>query len=85
MSPAEVEATFPGGQRLPRPIADVYSFLKGHGYPISGCFELRASGMGALKAWFGDDSPAVAQLLPFDSGASGDIYALWLTEGLPPD
>ena len=85
MSPAEIEATFLGSQRLPRPIADVCSFLEGHGYPISGCFELSASGTDALKAWFGGDSPAVAQLLPFGSGASGDVYALWLTEGLPPD
>ena len=85
MTAADIEATFPGGQRLPRPIVDICSFLEHHGYPISGCFELSADGMDALRAWFRDESAPYEQFLPFGSGASGDIYALWLAKQLAPE
>ena len=81
MNASEIEATFPNGQRLPRPIADICIFLESNGYPISGCFELSAIGMGDLKAWFADDPSAYEQFLPFGRGACGDVYAL-LAHGL---
>lgn len=85
MKPADIEATFPHGHRLPRPIADLCDFLERNGYPISGCFELSTFGMDGLKGWFRNEHSAYEQFLPFGRGASGDIYALWLTEGLSPD
>lgn len=85
MNAVEIERTFPGGQRLPHPIVDICAFLEKNGYPISGCFELSAPGTSGLKAWFGGEPSILGQFLPFGRGACGDIYALWLTEGLSPD
>ncbi len=85
MNPAAIEATFPKGHRLPRPIVDICEYLQRHGYPISGCFELSTIGMKDLKSWFRNDPSACEEFLPFGRGASGDVYALWLTEGLLPD
>lgn len=85
MKPVAIEATFPLGHRLPRPIIDLCGFLEQHGYPISGCFELSTVGMDGLKGWFRNEPSAYEQFLPFGRGACGDIYALWLTDGLSPD
>ena len=81
----EIEATFPCGHRLPQPIVEICCFFEEHGYPISGCFELSTIGMEQLKGWFGGDPIAYGQFLPFGRGACGDIYALWLKDGLVPD
>ena len=85
MTPADIEATYPKGHRLPRPIVDLCSFLQHHGYPISGCFELSTIGMDDLKCWFRDDPASYEQFLPFGRGASGDVYALWLTNEFSPE
>lgn len=85
MKPADIEATFPNGHRLPRPIVDICCFLQLNGYPISGCFEISNIGMDDVKAWFKDEPSSSGQFLPFGRGACGDVYALWLTDGLSPD
>lgn len=81
----DIEATFQNGQRLPEPIRSICQFLDGNGYPISGCFELSTIGIDDMNHWFRKTPSAVDQLLPFGRGACGDVYALWLTEGLAPD
>lgn len=37
-----------------------------------------------VAGWFKNDEAAQAALLPFGRGACGDIYAIWLTDGLSP-
>jgi hypothetical protein len=81
----DIEVTFPNGQKLPDPIRSICRFLDGNGYPISGCFELSTIGIDDMNHWFHKTPAAVNQLLPFGRGACGDVYALWLTEGLAPD
>jgi hypothetical protein len=85
MKCTDIEATFPGGHRLPRPIVDICSFLETNGYPISGCFELSTIGMADLREWFRKQPSVCEQFLPFGRGACGDVYALWLTGDLAPD
>jgi len=80
----EIEATFPNGQKLPDAIRTICQFLDSKGYPISGCFELSTIGIDDMNHWFRRTPSAVDQLLPFGRGACGDVYALWLTEGLAP-
>jgi hypothetical protein len=85
MDPEAIEATFPHGHRLPAPLVDLCEFEQAHGYPISGCFELAQDGMASLAGWFRKEPDAWQHFLTFGNGASGDIYALWLTEGLAPE
>ncbi|GAA5136914.1 hypothetical protein GCM10023213_12770 [Prosthecobacter algae] len=85
MTSIEIEATFALGHRLPPPVVDICAFLDVQGYPISGCFELSKIGVESLKGWFRKDPLAYQSFLPFGRGACGDVYALWLTEGLSPD
>ena len=85
MTPADIEATFPGEHPLPHPVAEICNFLEAHGYPISGCFELSILGTDDLDRWFEDNPSVHDQLLPFGKGASGNVYALWLTDGLPSE
>ncbi len=82
MKPSNIEATFLKDHRLPQPIVEICKFLEVNGYPISGCFELSIIGMEDLHQWFANQPSVCEQLLPFGRGASGDVYALWLTEGL---
>lgn len=85
MQPTEIEATFPLGHKLPKAIVDICDYHREHGYPISGCFELSKIGMDDLKGWFPNDPATYEQFLPFGRGASGDVYALWLHDGRPPE
>ncbi len=85
MNASEIEATFPSKHRLPEPISDICRFVSTHGYPISGCFEISKIGMSDVRAWFRDDAAAQAAFLPFGRGACGEVYAIWLTEGLTPE
>jgi hypothetical protein len=85
MTPTDIEATFPQGHRLPCPIVDLCTFLERNGYPISGCFEISKIGIDDLKGWFQNDLSSYEQFLPFGRGACGDVYALWLTDGLSPE
>lgn len=85
MNPSEIEATFPDKHRLPEPIVDICRFVTAHGYPVSGCFEVSKIGMHDVRAWFRDDADAQAAFLPFGRGACGEVYAIWLTEGLASD
>jgi hypothetical protein len=82
MKATDIEATFLTKHLLPEPIVDICRFLEIHGYPISGCFELSTIGARDVAHWFRHDQKAQAELLPFGRGACGDIYAIWLTEGL---
>ncbi|HEY1049954.1 MAG TPA: hypothetical protein VGE39_09380 [Prosthecobacter sp.] len=84
MTPAEIEATFPLGHKLPQGIRDICDYNEAHGYPISGCFELSTYGVETLKGWFHKDPTAHEQFLPFGRGACGDVYALWLHSGQDP-
>ena len=85
MKTSEIETTFSTKQKLPQPIADICSFLESNGYPISGCFEISKIGMTDIKLWFKDDEDVQAMFMPFGRGACGDIYTIWLTEGLSPE
>lgn len=80
----QIEATFPGGQKLPEPLSLVCAFLDRAGYPLSGCFELSTIGRDDLEHWFQKTPEAVNEFLPFGRGACGDVYALWLTETSDP-
>ena len=64
---------------------DICRFHEAHGYPISGCFEIVTRGMDGVRAWFEKSPLAQGSLMPFGVGATGDIYAIWLTNGLLPD
>lgn len=85
MTTSEIEATYTTKHRLPEPIADICRFLEAHGYPISGCFEISKIGMRDVAGWFKNDEAARRLFMPFGRGACGDVYALWLTEDLPPE
>ena len=78
-----IEKTFVGGQKLPDSLADVCRFLDQNGYPLSGCFELSTIGMDDIRHWFKNNLESVKSILPFGRGASGELYCIWLTEGLP--
>lgn len=78
MNPEQIEATFPLGHRLPKPIVSICEYLTAHGYPISGCFEMSKIGMDDLMGWFPNDPKTYQQFLPFGRGACGDVYAIWL-------
>lgn len=81
----EIESTLPSGKRLPEPIAKICTFLDENDYPISGCFELSKIGMDDMNYWFRNNLHAVQELIPFGRGACGDVYCLWLTQGLSTD
>ena len=81
----EIEGTIISGNKLSEPIAHICKFLDENGYPISGCFELSTIGINDLLYWFRKNPSAVEELIPFGRGACGDIYSLWLTNGLSPE
>jgi hypothetical protein len=85
MNPREIEQTFSAPHRLPDPIVEICRYCELHGYPISGCFELSTIGVADVRRWFRKSTAAQNILLPFGRGACGDVYSLWLTEGLPPE
>ena len=78
----KIENTLPAGRKLPEPIAHICKFLDENDYPISGCFELSTIGIDSMEYWFINNPEAVKQLIPFGRGACGDVYCLWLTQGL---
>lgn len=77
-----IESTLPRQETLPDPVAAICTYLDQNGYPISGCFELSTIGGDDLKHWFKNSPASAEQFLPFGRGASGDVYALWLTADL---
>ncbi len=78
----EIEKTLPSGKILPEAIVYICKFLDENDYPISGCFELSKIGMESMNYWFRNNLQAVEELIPFGRGACGDVYCLWLTQGL---
>jgi hypothetical protein len=47
-----------------------------NGYPISGCFELRAGDSDTFLYWFGTRL-ADQELAQFGAGADGSLYCIW--------
>ncbi len=80
---AQIEQTLPNGHRLPKEIFAIGDFLDQNDYPISGCFELSLIGMDDLHHWFSRDPSVADNFLPFGRGATGDVFAIWLQDGLP--
>ena len=78
----KIESTFVLRTFLPSPISAICEYLDKNGYPISGCFELSSIGVDDLKSWFTKNPDAIEYLLPFGRGACGDVYAVWLIDGL---
>lgn len=81
----KIESTIISGKKLPEPIAHICKFLDENSYPISGCFELSTIGIDDMRHWFRKNLLAVEELIPFGRGACGDVYCLWLTNGLLPE
>lgn len=81
----EIERTLPHGRRLPAALRALCQYADEHGYPISGCFELSTIGMEDLRGWFRLSPSAADDFLPFGRGATGDVYAVWLTNEPDPE
>ena len=78
----KIERTFTAEGKLPEAIAHICKYLDENDYPISGCFELSTIGMDDMNHWFRNNTHVVKELMPFGRGACGDVYCIWLTEGL---
>lgn len=79
MNPLIYEQTFPSGIAVPEALIFLRQWLDTHGYPISGCFELRADPHGSVRHWFGTDS-IVDRFATFGAGPDGSPYAIWLQD-----
>ncbi len=81
----KIESTIISGKKLPKPISYICKYLDENNYPISGFFELSTNGIDDMLHWFRKNPHAVDELIPFGRGACGDVYCLWLTNGLCPE
>jgi len=79
MKPSDYEQTFPSTIAIPDALGLLREWLKNSGYPISGCFVLRADTYGAISHWFGTDT-ILDRFGMFGAGADGSPYAVWLQD-----
>jgi hypothetical protein len=75
----EIEAKFSPRIALPHELRQLCSWVQTHGYPISGCFEIRANYYDAIRYWFGKDT-VTDRFGMFGAGADGSLYNLWIQD-----
>ncbi|WP_051941824.1 MULTISPECIES: hypothetical protein [Maribacter] len=64
---------------IPVELEKLCEWTEKNGYPISGCFELRADDGQTMKYWLGFENISDRFGL-FGVGASGDIFAFWIDD-----
>jgi len=74
-----IKKGIPKSITIPIELEKLCKWTEKNGYPISGCFELRADDGETMKYWLGFDNISDRFGL-FGAGASGDIYAFWIDD-----
>lgn len=76
MNGDDIKKGFPPNIPFPRELEQLIDWTIQNGYPISGCFELRAGDADTMFYWFGfrhvDD-----KLAQFGAGPDGSLYCIW--------
>ncbi|MFI4862006.1 MAG: hypothetical protein ACIAXF_15170 [Phycisphaerales bacterium JB063] len=71
-----IQKGFPDSIHFPRELELLCEWCDVNGYPISGCFELRADDCKAIYYWFRSHA-ADDHLAQFGAGADGSLYCIW--------
>lgn len=71
-----LKESFPESIPFPVELGDLCDWVKNHGYPISGYFELFIHQSLFLESWFGTDKVNDKFGL-FGRGSDGSMYAIW--------
>lgn len=72
----EIKKGIPDNLEIPGELDSLVEWVEENGYPISGCFELRADDGDTMFYWFGFRD--VEKLLgQFGAGADGSLYCIW--------
>ncbi|MEM9415069.1 MAG: hypothetical protein AAGA29_06260 [Planctomycetota bacterium] len=74
-----IQKGFPDSIHFPRELELLCEWCDANGYPISGCFELRAEDGYTISSWFGSHA-ADDRLALFGAGADGSPYCIWKQE-----
>ena len=74
-----IKKGIPNTITLPNELKKLCKWTEQNGYPISGCFELRADDGETMRYWLGFTDVSDRFGL-FGAGASGDIYAFWIDD-----
>ncbi len=72
----EIKNGIPDALVIPSELNKFVEWLEKNGYPISGCFELRADDGDTMFYWFGFRD-VEKQLGQFGAGADGSLYCIW--------
>ncbi len=79
MKTEDIKKGFPETLPFPKELALLIDWVNENGYPISGCFELRADDGDTMFYWFGFRD-VESKLGQFGAGADGSLYCIWDTE-----
>ena len=74
-----IQNGFPDTIGFPSELALLCRWNERNGYPISGCFELRADDGEAIYWWFRSHE-ADSRLAQFGAGPDGSLYCIWKQE-----
>ena len=74
-----IKKGIPESINVPVELEKLCEWTEKNGYPISGCFELRADDGETMKYWLGFNNVSDRFGL-FGAGASGEIYAFWIND-----
>ena len=72
----QISKHFPRDIIFPAELSALCDWEEENGYPISGCFELRADEHNFVESWFGTPAPSKS-LAMFGAGAEGSLYCIW--------